>query len=208
MPVPSSSGASKSNLACSGSPAQAKQDQNARFAAVEDITDHLSSVIRELDPAEDETSAVAVRVKTRILNFGFLAKAEPEAAEEDEEIESAAVEKPPIGWIAVIDGPGRGNCFPVVDNVSQIGRGDGHAIQLAFGDDYISRQNHASIVYRSKRREFELHFDGKANPVQLNDQKILGVELLRSGDRIQLGVSTLRFLAFCDAHFAWEMPET
>ncbi len=207
MSIPSNQDVSKNNGDCSAALAHGKNDQNARFAAVEDISAHLSTVIKELEPAEDEALENPGRVKTRLLNFGFKPRPEPEATKESEEAESPVIEAAPLGWIAVIDGPGRGNSFCLVDEVSQIGRGEGQAIQLGFGDDYISRENHASIVYRPKKREFELHFNGKANPVRLNKQKVIGVELLRSGDRIRIGISTLRFLALCDEHFAWTTPE-
>jgi hypothetical protein len=195
------------NLGCSTSSPGAHSDGYLRFAAVEEISERLATDILELDPVNDETPPSPSRVKTRILNFGFGRRPEPEAPEKDEVKESPAVEKLPIGWVAVINGPGRGNFFPLSDRVSQIGRAEGQAIQLGFGDDYISRESHAAILYAPDRREFELHDSGKANPVRLNNQKVTGAQILRSGDTIQVGTTTLRFLALCDADFAWETSE-
>ncbi len=163
--------------------------------------------IQDLDPVDRNTSESPGRVTTRILSLGFGKRMGRETANEDELEASPCVEKPPIGWLAVIDGPGRGQFFSLFNRVSKIGRGDSHDVNLSFGDEYVSRNHHASIAYASHRREFELHDRGRANPVRLNGQKIIGAVVLRSGDIIEVGTTKMRFVALCDAHFAWETSE-
>ena len=48
----------------------------------------------------------------------------------------------PVGLVMVVKGPGFGECFAIKPGMSQIGRGEGQAIQLDFGDMAVSRENH------------------------------------------------------------------
>ena len=195
------------NLDWSTSSAGDSDNECQRFASVDEISDRLSLDIQDRDPVDRNASESPARVTTRILSFGFAKRAGREPVNEDESETSANLEKPPIGWLAVIDGPGRGQFFSLIDRVSRIGRGDGHDVNLSFGDEYISRDHHASIVYAPHRREFELHDRGRANPVRLNNEKIIGAVILRSGDIIEVGTTKLRFVALCDRQFAWETGE-
>lgn len=109
----------------------------------------------------------------------------------------------PVGWIVVTDGPGRGECFALGVGMSQIGRGEDQAVQLDFGDSAISRTNHAAIVYDPKTHQFHLGHGGKANIVRINDKPLISNEMLKTGDMVQIGETTLRFAAFCDETFNW-----
>ena len=109
----------------------------------------------------------------------------------------------PVGWIAVVDGPGRGATFALGNGVSTIGRGAGQSLQLDFGDTSISRENHASLAYDPETRGFYLGHGGKANLVRLNGKPVLSTETLRNGDEIRLGETRLRFVALCGESFDW-----
>lgn len=109
----------------------------------------------------------------------------------------------PVGWIVVIDGPGRGESFTLQSGMSQIGRGEDQAIALDFGDSAISRSNHAAVVYDPEAHQFFLGHGGKSNIVRLNNKPVISTEVLANGDLIRLGETTLRFVALCDAAFNW-----
>lgn len=109
----------------------------------------------------------------------------------------------PVGWIVVTDGPGRGESFTLMSGMSQIGRGEDQAIQLDFGDNSISRSNHAAIVYDPENKEFLFGHGGKSNIVRLNDKPLISNETLKSGDVIRIGETELRFVAFCSKSFNW-----
>ena len=109
----------------------------------------------------------------------------------------------PVGWIVIVDGPGRGGSFTLQAGVSQIGRGDDQAVQLNFGDNGISRSNHAAIAYDDEERKFFLGHGGKSNIVRLNGKPVLSTEPLEDGDRIRIGETTLVLVAFCGADFQW-----
>lgn len=109
----------------------------------------------------------------------------------------------PVGWIVVTEGPGRGESFSLLAGMSQIGRGEDQAIKLDFGDNSISRSNHAAIVYDPNTKEFLLGHGGKSNLVRLNDKPLISNEALSTGDIIRIGETVLRFVALCDKSFNW-----
>lgn len=109
----------------------------------------------------------------------------------------------PVGWIVVTEGPGRGECFALMSGMSQIGRGEDQAVQLDFGDNSISRTNHAAIVYDPDNKEFLLGHGGKSNIVRLNDKPLISNEPLQSGDVMRIGETVLRFVALCGPTFNW-----
>lgn len=114
----------------------------------------------------------------------------------------------PVGWVVVIAGPGRGASFALSAGLSQIGRGEDQTIALDFGDTAISRTNHAAIVYDPASNQFLLGHGGKTNLVRLNDQPVVSNMALKGGDIIRIGDTSLRFVALCDAQFAWPDSDT
>ena len=109
----------------------------------------------------------------------------------------------PAGWLVVVEGPGRGHAFVLTSGMAQIGRGEGQAIQLDFGDNAISRDNHAAVVYDPADRSFVLGHGGKANIVRLNGKPVISNETLTDGDRITIGETTLALRTFCGEAFDW-----
>ncbi|HZT46345.1 MAG TPA: biotin/lipoyl-containing protein, partial [Hyphomicrobiaceae bacterium] len=63
---------------------------------------------------------------------------------------------PVAGWLVVVKGPGRGGFRPVYVGMNSIGRDPGQRISLSFGDDSISREEHAYIAYDEEQRQFYL----------------------------------------------------
>ncbi|MEM9797849.1 MAG: FHA domain-containing protein [Pseudomonadota bacterium] len=148
------------------------------------------------------------RTKTRLIGFDT-----SEGAVVDLFDDETPVAKPvrstkfPVGWILVVDGPGRGESFPLSTGMSPIGRGDDQIVQLDFGDSAISRSNHAAVVYDPDERSFLLGHGGKSNIVRLNGKPVISNEALKSGDEIKIGETTLRFVALCGPDFDWAEKE-
>ena len=92
--------------------------------------------------------------------------------------------------------------------MSQIGRGEDQAIQLDFGDNAVSRTNHAAIVYDAEKHTFLLGHGGKSNIVRLNDEPVISNEALKDGDMIRIGETTLRFTPLCSPEFNWADDNT
>jgi hypothetical protein len=158
-----------------------------------------------VEPAPARRSS---RVKTTFLGFEHSDGRVVDVFARDDDAPAAAMPQIdramyPVGWLAIVDGPGRGNSIALQAGVSQIGRGDDQAIQLNFGDMAISRSNHAAIAFDHEDRRFYLGHGGKTNIVRLNGKPVLSTEALESGDRIRIGETTLRFVALCGPDFHW-----
>ncbi len=153
--------------------------------------------------AASRSSARSRRTKTRLIGFE---KSDGEVVDLFNDAPKATPTKHvkfPVGWIVVADGPGRGASFSLLAGMSQIGRGEDQAIQLDFGDNAISRTNHAAIVFDPDSKEFLLGHGGKSNIVRLNDKPLISNEALKTGDIVRIGETVLRFVALCDASFNW-----
>lgn len=191
---------------------EAEAAQVARDTTIRNMWD----VIRETDlpepAAEQDVDAPGVplrrggRVKTRLLGFEH-----SDGMVEDIDASSqGAVEEVrfPVGWLAIVAGPGRGATLPLRTGVSQIGRNEDQAVRLDYGDTAISREGHAIIAYDDEGRCFYIAHGGKSNLVRLNGKPVLTTEPLKDGDTIRLGETTLRLVALCGEGFSWSVPGT
>lgn len=168
----------------------------------------------QIDPAPaaamGRAGRQAGRVKTRLL--GFQSAAGPE-----NDLFARPVTEPrtpqtgpamfPLGWIVVVEGPGRGASFPLTNGVCQIGRSAEQSVPLNFGDTSISRENHAAIAYDDEQNKFFLGHGGKSNLVRLNGKPVLSTEELNNADHIRIGETTLHFVALCGGGFSWQQSE-
>ena len=154
--------------------------------------------------AASRSPARSRRTKTRLIGFE---KSDGDVVDLFNDTPKAAPAeraKFPVGWVVVTEGPGRGECFTLLTGMSQIGRGEDQAVQLDFGDNSISRTNHAAIVFDPENKEFLLGHGGKSNIVRLNDKPLISNEPLKSGDVIRIGETVLKFVALCDKTFNWK----
>ncbi|MCZ0811707.1 MAG: FHA domain-containing protein [Pseudomonadota bacterium] len=158
-------------------------------------------------PALGRAAGRAGRVKTRLLGFngGQTPGFDPMAAER--ESPEAPDTRFPVGWLVVVKGPGRGEAFALQAGVAQIGRGAGQQVRLDFGDNSISRENHAAIAYDPEQKTFFIGHGGKANLVRRNGRPVLSTEEMQAGDVIVIGETTLRFAPLCGSEFSWEEGE-
>jgi hypothetical protein len=153
-------------------------------------------------PAAAASAGDSARARTRVLGFGG-------AAAPDDPFAQDAAEAPtrgaafPVGWLVIVDGPGRGASFALTGGVAHLGRGADQTVCLDFGDDTISRAAHASVAFDPEDARHYLGAGAKSNLVRRNGRPVLGTEELVSGDLVRVGETTLRFVAFCDADFAW-----
>jgi hypothetical protein len=119
-----------------------------------------------------------------------------------------STDRPVVGWLVVIHGPGRGKFAALFDGLNSIGRGADQSTQLDFGDEAISRSEHAYISYDHMSRSFKIQHGGKANLVRLNSAPVLQPIDIKSGDRIIIGRTELAFVPFCGEGFDWEDTST
>nr|WP_321482424.1 FHA domain-containing protein [uncultured Cohaesibacter sp.] len=152
---------------------------------------------QKISPAEPEP--LPTTEKTRVIsNFGNA----PSDIEEDGQNEATVYEHA-VGWLVVIKGPGKGCSREIYYGMNSLGRGPEERIPLDFGDASISREAHAFVTFDEKQSEFYISHGGKSNLVRLNDAPVLAPQLLKHGDRIEIGQTELMFVPLCGEAFNW-----
>ncbi|WP_347312233.1 FHA domain-containing protein [Defluviimonas sp. SAOS-178_SWC] len=159
----------------------------------------------ERDGGKGPALTGAARVKTRIIGF-HAGGAENDVFAADRATPSARGQYP-VGWLVVVDGPGRGASFTIGTGVSTIGRGADQTVCLDFGDTSVSRENHALVAYDDEQNKFFVGHGGKSNIVRRNGNPVLATEDLADADLIRIGKTTLRFVALCGPDFTWGPTE-
>lgn len=155
-------------------------------------------------PAAGRAGRRAGRVKTRLLGFNHGADdgGDP-LGQVAENTATPQREKFPVGWLVVVEGPGMGHAFSIFSGASIIGRGEDQMIRLDFGDNSISRHNHAAIAYDEEANKFYVGHGGKSNIIRRNARPVLSTEELHHADLLRIGETTLRFVALCGSDFQW-----
>ena len=111
---------------------------------------------------------------------------------------------PPVGWLVVVGGPGKGRVLTLGSGMNAIGRSEESRVRLDFGDDNVSRRNHARLIYEPRQRRWLLNHGDGTNLTYLNGDVVVGIAEIESGAEIQLGDTTMRFQAFCSREFDWQ----
>lgn len=153
---------------------------------------------------------------TRILHPSLDQKSTdgPSSLSETAERASATINQnetstPVVGWLVVIEGPGRGDFRPIFYGNNTVGRSPSQRIALNFGDDAISSEEQAYIQYNYKKREF-LFIPNLAKPniLEVNEDNPSGPIPLNSYDKIRIGETTLIFISLCGDRFEWSELDT
>ena len=115
---------------------------------------------------------------------------------------------PVVGWLVVRRGPGRGRFCPVFYGQNSIGRAADQRVRLEFGDQRISRQGHAFLIYDDLAQKFYIRDGGKTNLVRHNGELVMTPTELRDRDEVTIGGTTLLFIALCGPEFDWLTTES
>ena len=103
----------------------------------------------------------------------------------------------------VIDGPGKGQAIKLGFGMNNIGRSSQARAALDFGDEEISRQDHASVTYDPKGNKFYLQHGGGINLTYVGDSPVLQPVELKGREHILIGNTKLMFVPFCGPEFVW-----
>ena len=109
-----------------------------------------------------------------------------------------------VGWLVVVDGPGKGEVRRLGYGVNTLGRGGNARVKIDFGDEEISREGHATVTYDPKGRRFYLQHGGGRNLTYVGDEPVLAPTPLEACQHIVLGRTTFRFIALCGPDFDWQ----
>ncbi len=110
---------------------------------------------------------------------------------------------PVVGWLVVIDGPGKGAAKSLGFGVNSIGRDKDERISLPYGDDDITRKGHALVLYDGKNNKFYLQHGDGINLTYIDDKPVLQPTELFGRELIGIGQTKLCFVPFCGPSFAW-----
>lgn len=111
---------------------------------------------------------------------------------------------PVVGWLVVIEGPGRGQCVTLGYGQNSIGREPGNRVVLAYGDGEISRHKHAMLTYDPRGRKFYIQHGDSTNLTYVEDSPVLAPTQLSGGESIRIGDKTvLKFVPLCGEEFDW-----
>jgi len=107
---------------------------------------------------------------------------------------------PVTGWLVCISGPEKGRDYRLHSGRNFLGRAPSMDISIT-DDSQISRENHCSIVFEPKNREFLL-VPGSAS-IYKNGSAVSEAVALVDGDTIGAGASEFVFIPFCEEGREW-----
>ena len=112
--------------------------------------------------------------------------------------------EPVVGWVVCTDGVHLGQDFRLKSGRNFVGRSGTMDICLS-GDSAVSRDRHLIISYDPKGNMFFVQSGDTSSALSyLNDKPLLEVATLKTGDKLNVGETELRFVAFCGKGFSWE----
>jgi len=111
---------------------------------------------------------------------------------------------PVVGWFVILKGPGQGAFVPLGYGWNAIGRDATQRVSLNFGDEEITRVNHAKLLYDPRSRKFTITLGDGTNPTYVRCEALLAPTALNAGDILQMGSTYLQFVPFCGPEFDWQ----
>ena len=116
------------------------------------------------------------------------------------------MDDPVVGWLVVVEGPGKGKSMELGYGANSMGRETGR-VQLNFGDNQISRSDHATVTYDPRGRKFYVEKGSGSNLTYLNNKPVLTAVELPAQSHIGIGATVLRFVPLCGEAFDWQDPK-
>lgn len=111
--------------------------------------------------------------------------------------------EPAVGWLVGLTGSAFGQSFTLKSGRNFIGRGQDMDVVLS-GDNSVSRNKHAIVVYEPKSRMFIAQPGESRELFYVNDKVVLNNEQLNKNDVLLIGETKLMFIPCCDEKFCWE----
>ncbi|MEP2653071.1 MAG: FHA domain-containing protein [Paraglaciecola sp.] len=109
-----------------------------------------------------------------------------------------------VGWLVIINGPGKGTSFPLSVGVNSIGRASTNDVVLNYGDNKISRDSVCEVNYEQTNNEYFI-VRGKTDTIPLINGKTLRSDSdLVVSDVIKVGGTELIFVPLCNEKFQWD----
>ncbi len=161
----------------------------------------LDAPTQKMDASGSSSPAISEE-KTRVV--GGRRRQEDQQRLEERVEKADGMDDPVVGWLVIVEGPGKGRAMQLGYGSNSIGRGETDRINLNFGDDQISRGGHAVVTYDPRGRKFYVQHGGGTNLTYLNDQPVLIPIELPVLSHISIGNTVLRFVPLCGDAFDWQ----
>ena len=124
---------------------------------------------------------------------------------EPEPVQTASnADDPVVGWLVIEQGPGRGRAVKIGVGMNSVGRGADQRVQINFGDNAISSIKHFFVSFDPRSKQFGVHRGDGANLTYLNGSPVYESRQLENMAQIEVGATTLRFVALCGNDFSWD----
>ena len=197
---PVSGGKNKSGSSVSDAPtdplkSRDRSDKDSLFEPRQRVDDHKASLEEPTVLVGSERQGSEGR--TRIVSRNQRKPSSSDVDRGDPMID------PPVGWLVIIRGPGKGHVLTLGNGMNVMGRGPDSRVCINFGDDTIARTNHARLIYEPRQRRYLLNHGDGSNLTYLNGDVVTESVEVKSGAMIEVGETTLRFQAFCSMEFDW-----
>lgn len=111
--------------------------------------------------------------------------------------------EPVVGWLVAIAGNNFGMDFKLKTGRNFIGRASDMDVSLS-GDNTISREKHAIILYEPKSNVFLVQPGDAKELFYLNDKVVLTATEINAYDILTLGNTKLLFIPCCSDKFNWD----
>jgi hypothetical protein len=156
----------------------------------------------------DEARPVSDDVPTTLYHPGRASVPDPQRHERGEDVEvpvaQDAAYDPVVGWLVIVEGPGKGRSLELGMGANAIGRNATQRIALDFGDHEIHREKHALLIFDPRSKRFFLQGSADArNLTYVGDDLVLVPVELKGGETIIVGRTHLRFIPLCGPDFSW-----
>ena len=173
--------------------------QNAQQSSPSDLSDDIEKV--ESEPLADAVQRISTMDEGRTLSYFDAMMAQKEPTPESKNIPKTA--EPVVGWLVAISGVHFGESFQIYVGKNTIGRSTSNKIVLSL-DQSISRENHATIIYEPRKKEFYLQSGNTDSLIYVNDAFISGLQLINAKDVLDFGSSKFILIPLCGNDFSWE----
>lgn len=111
--------------------------------------------------------------------------------------------EPVVGWLVCIKGESAGAGYELKTGANKVGRLEKVNDVVISGDMHISGKEHLVITFEPKAGKFYIQPGAGMNLSYINGELLSGAAVLNDRDRIELGASTLVFVALCGEAFNW-----
>lgn len=112
--------------------------------------------------------------------------------------------EPVVGWLVCIKGSEFGRSFYLKAGKNFIGRNQLVNDVVLEGDNSVSREKHAIVIYDPKSRKFLAQPGTSSGLFYVNDTVVLQAVEIKARDFIAIGNAKLMFIPFCGPEFTWD----